>query len=136
MRMRIMMMMMMMIMMMMRIMIMMMMTMMTHRYQQDSEAPDHLHFHHTDHHLLSVPQGLLDILPERLLRIFSPQELRDMVSGPRVIDVASLRKHCTYERGLRPSHPLVQVIRVGNRLDVSMETRVDWRLYSERQIGG
>lgn len=53
-------------------------------------------------------QGLLDVVPPRFLALFSPQELSEVVAGPRSIDWAELRKMVQYERGLGPHSPVVQ----------------------------
>lgn len=37
-------------------------------------------------------------------------QLREVVSGPRSIDVGALKRHVVYDRGLKPSHPLAQVV--------------------------
>ena len=58
----------------------------------------------------SIRSGLMEIVPIRLLKLFSWSELELMVCGKPDIDLAILKKHTKYSGGLSLSTPTVQFL--------------------------
>jgi len=55
-----------------------------------------------------VRRGLTDVIPRKLLRLFTQSEIQQAVSGPDRIDLAELKATVQYEDNVSPSHPVVK----------------------------
>ena len=55
--------------------------------------------------------GFREMIPLDWIRMFGQHELQTLIGGDdaRGIDLAELRRHCTYSGGFHPSQPYVQV---------------------------